>query len=1010
MRRARMPALSRPALFRTALAAALAAITIPFIAHAAFGEEAVTAPTAQVFPTRTGIGVTWDTTDATSYRVERKTATDWQDASGPLTGTTTWVDDTIAAGAAADYRVVASSDAESATSPEVHASRPTETPATGDIDVLALDAGHAGEVTWLQDETGGPVTASAAADGSRTLSAGSLKLRIPAYFAGPGYYNLPALNAVTLTQGERSCESAATFRVSAVTYTADGQLETLAASLAAGTCSGAESVAWYEIRYRSAVDYQTLVLTPKTLDAGRVPVGTSKALTLTLKNTGTEPIHFGNMTLNATNPWTITRDCDPDLAAGASCRLTLTFAPVRSGDFGARLTILDPTASQSHQVLMTGTGTSLPPDPGMPALASTYRGVTLYWPSWKTAGGTAVKGYFVHRYVGGVETTKWVDEDATHTTTSWAELEPAAGTEYALSIVSELGEGPVGPRTALPRPTQQIALTDGVKTELMAAGLGGYAVPQDLDNPLPRAAVAASPDGRTLAFVTAGSGMALWTQRVEPAGVGTPVQLWTPPAALTHLSWSPDGTRIAFQASENGTPCVYVIASSGGTPEKVACDLSSPSWTPDARTLVVVDRRFDGADRFARVEAAAGGARVATLPVPAAAADGMPVRVSPDGRTVAYGDGYTVKYVGFGSDKVTTSRPLNASVRSLSWNPDGRVLYATTAAGQLVRLDSEQPGLEPQAQPLNSLLRGELDLAWQRLGVTIAPTPAAVGTSASVAFDGSALLPGTTYTCSSTYTPATPCTSPYQVSGLATGENLVRITATEPDGRVTTAYRTLVADATVPVARVTGPNYQSSVAATANITVSATDASGVASYDVRYRRASFAGPYSAYVQPWTNTTTTSMSLAVAAGNEYCVSVRAKDKFGNIGDWSAERCFSRPLDDRSMTMATTGWARGASSKFYFGTDTQTTASGKALTRTVQGKRFFLIATRCPTCGSVAVYAGNRLLTTVNLAYPTTHYQVVLGLPVQSTLFSGTLTFKTVSTGKLVQIDGLAVGRT
>jgi len=194
------------------------------------------------------------------------------------------------------------------------------------------------------------------------------------------------------------------------------------------------------------------------------------------------------------------------------------------------------------------------------------------------------------------------------------------------------------------------------------------------------------------------------------------------------------------------------------------------------------------------------------------------------------------------------------------------------------------------------------------------------------------------------------------------------------------------------------------------VKVVATDANGVASYDVRYRKASFAGAYGAYVQPWTNTTATSMNLAVAAGYEYCVSVRAKDKFGNVGQWSAERCFSRPLDDRSMTTATTGWTRATGSSFYYGTTTQTTAYGKALTRTVQGKRFFLVATRCPTCGSVAVYAGNRYLTTINLAYSTTQRQVLLGLPVQSTLFNGTLTFGTRSTGKLVQIDGLAVGRT
>ncbi|MEV6268098.1 hypothetical protein AB0L64_13055 [Kribbella sp. NPDC051936] len=129
----------------------------------------------------------------------------------------------------------------------------------------------------------------------------------------------------------------------------------------------------------------------------------------------------------------------------------------------------------------------------------------------------------------------------------------------------------------------------------------------------------------------------------------------------------------------------------------------------------------------------------------------------------------------------------------------------------------------------------------------------------------------------------------------------------------------------------------------------------------------------AYVQPWTKTTATSMSLAIAAGYEYCVSVRATDKLGNVGQWSAERCcFSRPLDDRSLSLASTGWTRAT--------------------------------------GSVAVYAGNRYLTTVNLAYPTTHKQVLLGLPVQSTLFSGTLKFVNASSGKLVQIDGLAVGRT
>ena len=286
----------------------------------------------------------------------------------------------------------------------------------------------------------------------------------------------------------------------------------------------------------------------------------------------------------------------------------------------------------------------------------------------------------------------------------------------------------------------------------------------------------------------------------------------------------------------------------------------------------------------------------------------MPVRVSPDGRRIAFGDGNTMKYVDFWSDKVAASRELDASVRSLNWDPEGRILYATTVGGQLVRLDSEQLGLEPQAQPINSLRGGALDLAWQRLGVTIAPTPAVVGTAASVAFDGSALLPGTKFTCSLTYTPPAPCTSPYQATGLATGDNLMTIAATEPDGRVTKAYRILTADASGPLARMTGPAYQSAVAATAKITVAATDQPGS-----RRTTGDIGGPRSpgrtartssrGRTRPrprWTSRLRRVTSTALRSGR--------RTSSGTSGP-GAPSGVSPPLDDRSMTMATTGWARG-----------------------------------------------------------------------------------------------------
>jgi len=60
--------------------------------------------------------------------------------------------------------------------------------------------------------------------------------------------------------------------------------------------------------------------------------------------------------------------------------------------------------------------------------------------------------------------------------------------------------------------------------------------------------------------------------------------------------------------------------------------------------------------------------------------------------------------------------------------------------------------------------------------------------------------------------------------------------------------------------------------------------------------------------------------------------------------------------------------------------------------------------------VSIYLGGKYLTAVNLWTSTTQRQVVIGLPAQSSVFSGTLTITTRSTGKLVQIDGLGVRRT
>lgn len=989
---------------KPALAAALAAVTLPFLAHAAFGDETSTAPTAQVFPTRQGIGVTWDSVGASSYRVERKEGSaDWGNVSGPLSAeSVSWVDDIIAPGTTASYRVVATTDAEAASAP-VTATRNTTTPVVGDIDVLALDVDPG--TTWPHDETATAVTASAPANGSRTLSAGTLKVRLPAFITGPGNYSLTP-SELEFTQGDQSCTGSGYLSVSAVAYTATLALDTFAASLRMQDCGGSTAVKAIALRYHSTFGYQALSVTPEQYDFGKVRYGEFADASFTVKNTGTDPVrvagadvtHVGiAYRLNPDAP----HDCFQTLQPAATCTVSVRFLPQTTGPDSDTLTIWDSTSLERHTVALTGYGVDVAAAQNV-AVRSTYNGHTVSWRSLQTAGGTAVLGYNLHKYLNGAETVKWFPVKASTDDFSVVETSTEPGTEYAVTLVNEVGEGPVGTRLPIPRATEQVVITQGEpdSRDLVAADEFGNVVPfpADPNSVKPKEAVTSSPDGQSLAYVSGTTERALWTQTVVPGEVGVPVKLWNSTAPITHLSWSPDGTRIAFQAPENSTPCVYLIAAAGGTPTKVACQVSSPSWMPDARTLVVSDHRLTPS-RLATIEAAAGGARISTLPGDAEVADGRPVRASADGYYVAFGDGSTVRLAGTTERRSPT---LDSEVRAIAWAGNTRIL-ALTAGGRVYELGIN--GGDPYM--FNELARAtntnRTDLTWQHPGVTIKPTPVVMGPNISIPFDGSAFPAGTGFRCEvkGSFRPSEACTSPFTAKELRSGNYQVIVGS---------AYRNITVDADGPVARMVTPTYQSSVAATAALTVSATDANGVASYDVQYRRATSAGEYAAPVQPWTNTTATSMNLAVAAGYEYCVAVRAKDKLGNLGQWSAERCFSRPLDDRSMSLATTGWTRATGSTFYFGTTTQTTTYGKALTRTVQGKRFFLVATRCPTCGSVAVYAGNKYLTTVNLAYPTTHKQVLLGLPVQSTLFNGTLKLVSASSGKLVQIDGLAVGRT
>jgi dipeptidyl aminopeptidase/acylaminoacyl peptidase len=137
-----------------------------------------------------------------------------------------------------------------------------------------------------------------------------------------------------------------------------------------------------------------------------------------------------------------------------------------------------------------------------------------------------------------------------------------------------------------------------------------------------------SPDGRQVLYTATQVDLAadarnndLW---VVPAAGGEPKRLTTDAKSDNRGRWSPDGTRIAFVSSREGTPQVYVMDAAGGEPRKVTAlptGAGGVLWIDASTVLVTSDvfpecdaagGRFDEACQQKRLDAAGkpSGARV----------------------------------------------------------------------------------------------------------------------------------------------------------------------------------------------------------------------------------------------------------------------------------------------------------------------------------------------------------------------------------------------------------------
>jgi hypothetical protein len=184
--------------------------------------------------------------------------------------------------------------------------------------------------------------------------------------------------------------------------------------------------------------------------------------------------------------------------------------------------------------------------------------------------------------------------------------------------------------------------------------------------------------------------------------------------------------------------------------------------------------------------------------------------------------------------------------------------------------------------------------------------------------------------------------------------------------------------------------------------------SAVTSYTMRVHSAMPTKASTGWAVParWASFTTTSASLALTPGQTLCFSVRATNRAGQVGPWSATRCTARALDQAAATTLSRTWRNSISPVLLGGTALTTTKRWSSWSlANVTTDRVGIVASRCATCGSVAIFIDRTRVGTIDLQAPTTTYQNLIMLPPFATR-SGRLSIVVTSAdGHTVQLDGV-----
>jgi Tol biopolymer transport system component/DNA-binding winged helix-turn-helix (wHTH) protein len=159
-----------------------------------------------------------------------------------------------------------------------------------------------------------------------------------------------------------------------------------------------------------------------------------------------------------------------------------------------------------------------------------------------------------------------------------------------------------------------------------------------------------SPDGQQVAFIWNAETPEKYELYVQLVGGEKPLRLThTRSGMLCCADWSPDGHQIAFGRCDDNGGAIIVVPALGGPERKltdVVCpygDAGFPNWTPDGKSLVLVDRCTpDGPGGIVLFSLATGEKRCLHAPGTGDVGDFFPV-LSPDGKTVAFTRSSTIQ-------------------------------------------------------------------------------------------------------------------------------------------------------------------------------------------------------------------------------------------------------------------------------------------------------------------------------------------------------------------------------